>query len=127
MKNIGKTLLNYAQIIVAFLVVVYLRSMNPNPSVLNDLGYILAIPTTTCIVAGFLNRISDDWAGFTVVAIMIYALVIFLKMKFLVIGFPAALGLICVFYFPSGMNMERIRVNREKELNNINNENKGKK
>lgn len=84
---------------------------------LNDLGLVLASTCTMCIAAGFLNRISDDWAGFSVTAIMIYALAIFMKSKFLLVGIPAMLGLIVVFYIPSGMNLERLKANMEKEEN----------
>ncbi len=114
MKKVLRLILDYAQIIVAFFVLQYLRIRGLDTSNINDLGLILALPTTMAIVAGFLNRISDDWAGFTVVAIMIYTLIIMLKMKYFMIGIPASLGLICLFYFPSGMNMERLKANKEK-------------
>ncbi|MBQ7257861.1 MAG: hypothetical protein IJS60_09250 [Abditibacteriota bacterium] len=114
MKKVLRIILDYAQIIIAFFVLQYLRIRGLDTNNINDLGLILALPTTMAIVAGFLNRISDDWAGFTVVAIMIYTLIIMLKMKYFMIGIPASLGLICLFYFPSGMNMERLKANREK-------------
>ncbi len=114
MKKVLRLILDYAQIIVAFFVLQYLRIRGLDTSNINDLGLILALPTTMAIVAGFLNRISDDWAGFTVVAIMIYTLIIMLKIKYFMIGIPASLGLICLFYFPSGMNMERLKANKEK-------------
>lgn len=124
MKNFFKFILNYGQILVAFLLLLYLRSRGLDISNINDLGLILAATSTMSIIAGFLNRISDDWAGLTVVAIMIYTLVYILKMKFLVIGFPAAIGLICVFYVPSGMNLERIKQNAQKKENKELNKNK---
>lgn len=117
MKKFFKFILNYGQILVGFLLLLYLRSRGLDISNINDLGLLLAATSTMSIIAGFLNRISDDWAGFTVVAIMIYTLVEILKMKFLVIGFPAAIALICVFYIPSGMNLERIKQNAQKKEN----------
>ena len=50
---------------------------------------------------------------------MIYALIIVLKSKFFLVGIPAAIGLIAVFYIPSGMNMERIKANKEKMHHNL--------
>ncbi|MBQ0106192.1 MAG: hypothetical protein KBT47_09220 [Armatimonadetes bacterium] len=115
MKKIGIAILDYGQIIAAFMLLQYLRIRGLDVTELNDLGLVLASTSVMSISAGYMNRICHDWAGLTVVAIMIYTLVVILKMKFLVIGIPAALALICVFYFPSGMNMERLKANREKQ------------
>lgn len=116
MKKIGIAILDYGQIIAAFMLLQYLRIRGLDVTELNDLGLVLASTSVMSIIAGYMNRICHDWAGLTVVAIMIYTLVVILKMKFLVIGIPAALALVCVFYFPSGMNMERLKANREKQL-----------
>lgn len=119
MKKFFRFILNYGQILVGFLLLLYLRSRGLDISNINDLGLLLAATSTMSIIAGFLNRISDDWAGFTVVAVMIYALVYILKMKFFMIGIPASIALICVFYIPSGMNLERIKQNAQKKENTI--------
>ena len=121
MKKLFKNILNYVQIAVGIFIFIYLKGKGLDTNNINDLGLILAVPSTYCIIVGFLNRFSDDWAGFTVVAIMIYSLIIMLKMKFFMIGIPAMLGLVCVFYFPSGMNLDRIKANKEKKENNKSN------
>ena len=122
MKKIGILILNYAQIIGAFFLMQYLKVMDLDITDLNDLGLILASTAFVSIIAGFLNRISDDWAGFSVVAIMIYALIVTLKSKYLLVGLPASMGLVVMFYLPSGMNMERLKNNREKALSEENKE-----
>ena len=126
MKKFGILILDYAQVIIAFFLMQYLRIQEIDISVLNELGLLLALTSTACIAAGYINRIAHDWSGFSVVAIMIYALIIVLKSKFFLVGIPAAIGLIAVFYIPSGMNMERLKANRikaeEEEKNKQNNE-----
>jgi len=103
-----RSFLNYAQVIGAVAVLVVIRGLGLNVTVLNELGLLIAIVITYSIILGFLNRFSDDWAGFSGIAILIYILLALLKIKFFLIGLPVTLAMVVVFYLLSGMNLDRM-------------------
>ena len=103
-----RSFLNYAQVIGAVAVLVVIRGLGLNVTILNNLGLLIAIVITYSIILGFLNRFSDDWAGFSGIAILIYILLALLKMKFFLVGLPVTLAMVVVFYLLSGMNLDRM-------------------
>ena len=115
-----RSFLNYAQVIGAVAVLAVIRGLGLNITVLNDMGLLIAIVVTYSIVLGFLNRFSDDWAGFSGIAILIYILLALLKIKFFLVGLPVTLAMIVVFYLLSGMNLDRIKSkSKTEEVNKI--------